>query len=1243
MNAFRFRELFAFAVMLALATEFLIPLAYAQNAAEGETAEFSNAASSSPKLSFSPEVKNFDGCYVSDISEADKLRWWSLTSRFQAQEVSGMNLKQLRKNKVGEKPKVVAPEVMAYDLRQAAQLLGMKPEDVAKEVGKDVGEPLTENDILYLQSLKKRPGLFADLVRLTGRAPKAEVEYMPYENYKFTMVGPDGKAVSLKEVLELYPIDKTDCELGSQAIQGKVNYAATLDRDLRIGYEKSQETTAYEGSHWVTGEATYSFGEISGNVVIPEMYKNYVIKLGHWTYLDNIVTAFSGIAAFAGAAKINDEIKLLEGKHTRAREDLAAISHTRPGVLTEEEAAKKVNTLFTEASKTATDTSKKIALKTTEKHFLDSISKILLTRAALTFYFGMGWLGPARFALELSDGYFFRLLPTTDPKLFNQYLHLYANSKPLAEFKKATDFTVVGDIFDFAASHLKMGVPPEAFKVGDLVMTNEAREDERAITKLSLDGNEWRIRTDWPGGAVAGVFEDIRKQKDYSSLTLSTRNLGISARLNRRMLDPNIYRALSTVAPFLAARLIFKEAVPSSLLTFGQLMIYDMVVHTFVNPHEWSAGDTCDQQLLDKYLFWYKAWVAAGWAEIIAGAIVAPQIRSLSILWEAQEEIKGAKKAFVNLVKTLQNFPAFARVLPNSLLLVDPTILGKIIMANKGFEYLGSCKDTAYTIVAYQKLEKGKRPSAYNATIEKTGLSKVIDQLNLGSLLKSVGEKINEAQLKEVMSFKSAHKGQNGLVSASELIYLYVDPDSTTAWRDVYSNLTKCLRETFVGRDGTAWIRDRDGWKLVNTTTGDKIDSFTGDDWSDRVLFSQIHPGLSRALAPNKVITTPPLETCGSGVVLQISGDGLITSTCPACVAGAVNEVTGITSDLGAALGRIVDVSTDEFSGTIRGGVARFYRTVKKEKAEAGTEYFLEGATIQILGDRTVEIVGKTGKVKELGKLTSILTEYGHLEVVPSSGQLKILVKTLAFAAPGNIQNVVPGSNPWALFTINNVNPQGDPKYAEELKKALNKIQAGVGFQSFETEKMRYDLLRDAQGNPVLRATNKETGESKDYKLTGVVRKEGDDIIVPTDRGDFRFTIDTKGNEPRISVTGPDGIKEVLAAILAARGPDGILAFDPKTGNWYAYNAQDLPLNPNFAKNGISWFGGPDGAKGLPTENMFAIPRVRREAAISPLGPFAFPSFAEGLLGAVMVAFILAGVLAVRAKATAAARRRRCE
>jgi hypothetical protein len=197
------------------------------------------------------------------------------------------------------------------------------------------------------------------------------------------------------------------------------------------------------------------------------------------------------------------------------------------------------------------------------------------------------------------------------------------------------------------------------------------------------------------------------------------------------------------------------------------------------------------------------------------------------------------------------------------------------------------------------------------------------------------------------------------------------------------------------------------------------------------------------------------------------------------------------------------------------------------------------------------------------------------------------------------------------------------------LNAALDEVQGEGGMQSLETKDKIYYFTTDEQGNPILRVIDKNTGEATDYKITGPITTDAQgNLIVPTDAGAFKFGLGMQNGQPMLSAEGPDGLSEILA-LLAARGQDGILTFNPSTGAINVYNGQDIPLSPDFATKGIGFVGDEQGnTRGVPLDNPFTKPWS--ETGYAPAG-LSLPAWPEAiLLRAVMVLAILLGVVAIR-------------
>ncbi|MFH1107509.1 MAG: hypothetical protein V1787_06485, partial [Candidatus Micrarchaeota archaeon] len=234
----------------------------------------------------------------------------------------------------------------------------------------------------------------------------------------------------------------------------------------------------------------------------------------------------------------------------------------------------------------------------------------------------------------------------------------------------------------------------------------------------------------------------------------------------------------------------------------------------------------------------------------------------------------------------------------------------------------------------------------------------------------------------------------------------------------------------------------------------------------------------------------------------------------------------------------------------------------------------------------------------------------------------------------------------------------GSEKEVQTFNNALKEIQrdsttgAPGGFQVLETPNTRYEFhTNNVTGSPQLSVyekirenqtiTNPDGSTStvervteqkaKDYAITGPMTQNGKDLVVPTDKGDFRINIDQKDGQPTLSASGPDGFREI-AALLAARGQNGILAFDPRTGLWYALNGQDIPWNQDFANKGLSYYNSADGARGVAGDNLLGPRRTGTATDSTGSNPFALPMFPENnpAVALLMIFAVVAGAAVIR-------------
>jgi len=132
----------------------------------------------------------------------------------------------------------------------------------------------------------------------------------------------------------------------------------------------------------------------------------------------------------------------------------------------------------------------------------------------------------------------------------------------------------------------------------------------------------------------------------------------------------------------------------------------------------------------------------------------------------------------------------------------------------------------------------------------------------------------------------------------------------------------------------------------------------------------------------------------------------------------------------------------------------------------------------------------------------------------------------------------------------------------------------------------------------------------------------------------FNISQDPQSGRPILQVTFPDGNRDI-GDLIAARGQEGAIYFDPRTGRWYAYNGQDIPLDSSFAQRGAAFYQTDNGIVGQPSSNFLANPArsavTSQGDMLSLLGLPAWPEPSrQPFAFAAMLVAIIAGVFAVR-------------
>jgi len=728
----------------------------------------------------------------------------------------------------------------------------------AERTGKKEGEVLSEEDVLdykltraqVLDIANRRPGTAGVLNKLLGVAPGPEKEVSPHENMKVRMPG-EQKDIPLSAIMNLPEINSSDCFLSSSHVAGRLEFIALLDKDLRLGSKYSAAKAA--GQHISYSRAMASIGPYDSSIVIPAQFERYVIAIGNvaavdmaFTIVASLYTAFDVASAKAQVARSKEAVsKVTMVSPTGAQEwpvVAPAYEHLLDGTVTYQGktyTAKDLKEAFWRGDvdvstfrkltsefkltvppdkvKEAQEAVDKAAKAIERQRFEDTInaytaeivdmeymSQKLQQRLITTFAFGLAWLGPARFALNLANSL---LLESTAAEK-DQYFDLYINNKEvLSKFRKSTDFMGLGGVVDLASDVLAKGVPTKVYETKEVFLVNRPTGDRdkpvEASTGLTQEGGRWKISFGWEKDSEAeGVFfEDIRGLGDYTSIAFSSKNKRIDLVTSRQKLLAQTYYALQLVAPAMNFLLYGREMLPASALGLGQLMIYNFIVSHFIDPENYNPNEVCKKEIVDQYIYEYEFLVGAGVAETILLYPGGPTVKLAEYL------VKKGLTSLGDFFKALTGkiveagWGSLGSKLSRAVLILDPIQLAKQLYATRGQRYVSYCKDNEYKVVAWQKLSAEKK-KGLTETIQQTGIEQLTKGLNIGQALSGLGQQVKAAQLSDVLSFRSFYYDPSGQLDAQKLYYLHLD-GATREWHTVLGQVKACFKTNLQSKDGT--------------------------------------------------------------------------------------------------------------------------------------------------------------------------------------------------------------------------------------------------------------------------------------------------------------------------------------------------------------------------------------------------------------------------------------------------------
>ncbi|HEV8289920.1 MAG TPA: hypothetical protein VGQ00_03155, partial [Candidatus Norongarragalinales archaeon] len=739
-------------------------------------------------------------------------------------------------------------------------------------------------------------------------------------------------------------------------------------------------------------------------------------------------------------------------------------------------------------------------------------------RLQMSLMVGGLWLGPARFAFSINSAIVWNFGREETAK--NRYVEVFVNNRDvIADFRRATNFLSSGTLLEKIGDISGAGAPTKAYSVNNvfLINTPQVTTSTDSVTALSSAGSSstgWSITTNWKGSSSATNFEDLRGTAyDTTSLPLHTNGLppnAVLARVQEGSATYELYTvALAYIVPFLATRTLGQE-VGGVFQLVPWLAINDLILR--IDPKSFE-NDACDESVLTNYKIKYGGASIAGMFLVYA----APLSKTSSVY----------KATLGTFFTTLSRAPIAGKPLTWFSNVLDATDFARVYqlwVGNEALRYVTSCKDQEYKVLAYQRLPEAVKTSTskdLQSKLNPVDISKVLGSTQIGQVLGGVGQKAVAANLQEILNLRSNLQDQYGVVSPSEVYYLHLD-QADQQWWGVFEKA--CL--AMCHDDGNKLVcATKQGTFVTDKKTG-QVTQLSDGEHSQLAVMRQ---DLGRTVIPNKVIKTS-LSCDASRAMLEIDNTNELHSvdaSCgtTACIQQSLLQISGLDpgSDFGAVLGKVVSVYTNTGRISIeQNGVLRFVQTnatgetVFPQTNGQITAAMLSASRISVNGDASVKISGFPGTTVNAGELRTIITDRGKIEYDPSSKTLYVALYILAKIPAADIKafttkpavNLDEKGRPVPAIAIDQVIGQpGKEQQAAEFKRALDKIQAGGGLQMFETADHVYYFTLDDNGKPVLKIRNKKTGEVSTFNITGDMRRDGNDIVVPTDKGEFRFNL----------------------------------------------------------------------------------------------------------------------------------------
>lgn len=856
---------------------------------------------------------------------------------------------------------------------------------------------------------------------------------------------------------------------------------------------------------------------------------------------------------------------------------------------------------------------------TERKELYDSTWKALGSRVSYSMFLGGVWQGPVRLAFSKNSLLLFNMNQNKE-----QFVRVQANKPQTAKkFREATDIYGIGTVQEMIGSYTGgVTTPGEAFSVGKMALINKPGKrveitEDKSTTILSRETKT--IATAWNGVSDATNFEDIKdlgKDQKFARMPLIAYNTFPDVGLDRQQEA----KFLGYVAKFALSFIIYRDLSSAGADAFAlpiPLYLNTQLMRQNLNEFD---GQECKASVLNEYKLKYGAATAGG--------------------------------LFLNFLPLIKQWNAFETVLAKGLLasttkgklLSLETVLNVVNMANiaeaykiylsgQAMQYTSACVDLQHRILAFQEVPNTfkKKPTAQNQ------IDDLLEKIKAPSVIEDTFKAPEPSQLKEIINFKATMHDQDAAVTPEGIYWLQVEKSMFSTNFALFKQLDGrgCnVPQNLVGADGSIHRFDNNKYSIYNKD-GSLRAQFDDEGWRFRVAARFTAQQLAKLILPNKFIDS---QLDGSGnVFADVSSDGTImhvdATSCD--LPAALEQVTGkqVGDELSKAVGKAVSIKTNEGIGMVKDGEIRF---IRDSGAKPGNEQVypnaddrkkltssvLKGFKLQVLGNGQVILkapAGSASKEESLGTLETIIGAdgKGRIDYDAASGRMIIFVYSLYNGHASQLAGVTASiaENGKGIKLQAKAKP-GQEEAVKELNAALDKIQEKDGVKILENADHAYYITPDGK----LRVVDKKTGKATDYNITGPLTRDGNSVIIPTDKGPFKFSFDTNNGRLNMGVEGPNGLKELLP-LLKAAGPQGILTFNPTTGGVNVYNGQDIPLSPDFAKNGISYNQGEQGPRAYPGQNPFLLSTTPSTGSQNG-GKINLPSWPENT--AMMITMLLA-------------------